>query len=64
MQFAWGKSWEKYGDLEVDHPQSTMLYFNTQLVIEKDPGVKEKLYELQRQYPMHGDNADQAYFAL
>lgn len=53
---------EKYA-LEIDYPQSTMLYFNTQTVITGDPGVKDKLYELQWNYPV-GNTLDQSYIAL
>jgi len=50
-------------DMEVDYPQSTLLYFNTQTVIASDPGVKDKLFEMQRNYPV-GTSLDQPYIAL
>lgn len=57
-----GKLQKKF-DLSVEYPQTTMLYFNTETVIDLDPGVKERMFELQRTYPV-GVTLDQAYFAL
>lgn len=54
---------EEYDNLEVDYPQSTVLYFNTKTVITHDPGLKEKLYDLQRKW-LVGTTMDQSYIAL
>ena len=54
---------EEYDNLEVDYPQSTVLYFNTKTVITHDPGLKEKLYDLQRKW-LVGTTMEQSYIAL